>query len=222
MKKWSAVVLLLVLGLALGLRWPKLDQRPLHNDEAVNAVKFGELWQHGHYKYDPNEHHGPSLLYATWALQRLTFAPDFEHLSEERLRWVTVLFGVALIALLPLLADGLGRTGTIWAAAFTAASPAFVFYSRYFIHEMLLIFFAFLALVAGWRYWRSRKLGWILLAGAALGVMNATKETFIISLGAAAIAVAINQSWNRYIDASGSPIKAPSLNLWHLGAGLGV
>jgi uncharacterized protein (TIGR03663 family) len=133
-----------------------------------------------------------------------------------------VLFGLGLICLLPLITDGLGPPGAIWAAVFTATSPAFVFYSRYFIHEMLLVFFTFLALAAGWRYWRTRKLGWILLAGAAVGLMDATKETFIINLAAATIAVVLNQTWNRYIDATGPPLKAPRLELWHLAAGLGV
>ena len=126
----------------------------MHNDEAVHAIKFGKLWQHGGYKYDPNEHHGPSLYYAALALGRLTFGPDFDHYTEARLRWVTVLFGLGLILLLPLLTDGIGRQGAAWAGLFTAVSPAFVFYSRDFIHEMLLVFFAFLALVSGWRYWR--------------------------------------------------------------------
>src|SRR5262249_23539989 len=151
--------LLVALAVGVGLRWPRLDERPMHNDEAVNAIKFGELWQHGAYKYDPNEHHGPSLLYATAAVSRLTGAPDFKYFSDKRLRWVTVLFGLGLIGLLPLVIDGLGRSGTVWAAAFSASSPAFVFYSRYYIHEVLLVFFTFLALVAAWRYWRSRQLG---------------------------------------------------------------
>jgi len=154
------------LVLALAFRCPRLDERPMHNDEAVNAIKFGDLWQHGAYKYDPNEHHGPSLFYITLAIARLTSSPDFEHLSETKLRLVAVLFGVGLILLLPLVADGLGRKATIWAALFTAISPAMVFYSRYYIHEMLLVFFTFLALAASWRYWRSRKIGWALLAGA--------------------------------------------------------
>lgn len=220
MKRWLPVALLLALGVAAGLRWPKLDHRPMHNDEAVNAIKFGELSEHGHYRYDPDEHHGPSLLYSALAFARLTAAPDFANFSEQRLRWVTVLFGLGLICLLPLITDGLGRAGTAWAAVFTATSPAFVFYSRYFIHEMLLVFFTFLALVAGWRYWRSRKLGWMLLAGAALGLMDATKETFVITLAAAAIALVLNQTWNHYIDASGLPVKAPRLCLWHLAMGL--
>src|SRR5512133_1532018 len=88
---------------ALLLRLPALGERPMHNDEAVNAIKFGKLWEHGGYKYDPNEHHGPSLYYATALLGKLTGGPDFDHYSEARLRLVTVLFGLGLLLLLPLL-----------------------------------------------------------------------------------------------------------------------
>jgi uncharacterized protein (TIGR03663 family) len=213
-------VLLVAAVIALVLRLPALGLRPMHTDEAVNAIKFGQLWEHGAYKYDPNEHHGPSLFYATLALGRLTGAPDFKHYSERRLRLVTVLFGFGLVLLVPLLGDGLGTRGAGWAALFLAVSPAMVFYSRYFIHEMLLVFFTLLALAAGWRYWRSRKLGWILLAGGALGLMDATKETFVLTLGAAAVAVLVNQTWNRVLDASGPPVRAPRLNRAHLAAGL--
>src|SRR2546426_7940783 len=217
-----ALGLLVALGLGVALRCPRLDERPMHNDEAVNAIKFGRLWEQGEYQYDPNEHHGPTLFYATLAVARLTSSPDFEHLTETKLRLITVLFGVGLILLLPFIADGLGRKATIWAALFTAISPALVFYSRYYIHELLLVFFAFLALAAGWRYWRTRKIGWSFLAGAALGLMHATKETFAITLAAAALALGLNQVWNRWLDASGPPVRARRLNLWHLAAALGV
>lgn len=216
MNRSMLVLILVAIGFGLWLRCPCLDERPMHNDEAVNAVKFGGLWQHGGYKYDPEEHHGPSLYYATLVLGCLSGAPDIDHYSENRLRVVTVVFGIGLVLLLPLVADGLGRKGTVWAGLFTAVSPAFVFYSRYFIHEMLLVFFAFLALAAGWRYWRSRKLLWILLAGVAVGLMDATKETFVITLAAAGLALGLNQVWNRLLDASGEPVKARPLNLWHL------
>ena len=210
--------LLTAAGLALALRCPFLDQRPMHNDEAVNGIKFGELWTHGGYKYDPNEHHGPSLFYATLAVARLTSTPDFGHLSEVKLRLITVAFGLGLILLLPLVADGLGRNATVWAAVFTAISPAMVFYSQYYIHEMLLVFFTFLALAAGWRYWRSRNIGWALLAGVGLGLMHATKETFLITLAAAALALAGNHFWNRWVDAASPPIRPPRLNPGHVAA----
>jgi uncharacterized protein (TIGR03663 family) len=222
MKGRVIVAVFLASILALALRLPRLSERPMHNDEGVNAIKFRELWEHNSYKYDPTEFHGPSLYYATLVVERLTGAPTFEQFSEARLRMVTVLFGIGLILLVPLLIDGLGKTATIWAALLTAVSPAFVFYSRDYIHEMLLIFFTFLAIASGWRYWRTRKLAWALLAGTGVGLMWATKETFIITLGAAGIALAVNHFWNRNLDASGLPINARRLNLGHVAAAFGI
>ncbi len=222
MNRWTLAFLLLLSGVAVAIRLPFLDARPMHNDEGVNAYKFAQLWPKGSYKYDPNEHHGPTLIYATYAWTALTGAPPIERVTDSRLRMVTVLFGAALVLLLPLLSDALGRKATLWAALFTALSPAFVFYSRYYIHEMLLVFFTFLALGAGWRYWRTRKWGWALLAGAALGLMHATKETFVLTLGAAVVALVLNQIWNRRLDATGLPVHAPRLNLWLLAGGFGV
>ena len=152
----------------------------------------------------------------------LSRAPGFDHISEKRLRLLTVLFGDPSVLLLPLVVDGLGEKGTVWAACFTAVSPAMVFYSRYYIHEMLLAFFGLVGIAAGWRCWRSRKIGWALLAGSGLGLMHATKETFVISLAAGALALGLNHFWNRRFDASGVPVKAAPLKLAFLAAGLGI
>jgi uncharacterized protein (TIGR03663 family) len=221
MSRWLTLGVLLAIGVALALRCPRLGERPMHNDEGVNAVKFGALWEGKSYQYDPHEYHGPLLPYATLWLGKLTAAPDFSHYSESRLRAVTVLFGVSILLVLVLLRDALGINGVIWGAVFTAVSPALVFYSRYYIHETPLVFFNILALAAAWRYWRRRKIFWALLAGAAIGLMQATKETFVLSLVAAVAALAINHFWNRRWDASGMPVKAARLNYKHLLAALG-
>src|SRR5437763_11735099 len=113
MNRWLALGVLLAATVALGLRCPRLDIRPMHNDEAVNAIKFGQLWEHGTYQYDPHEFHGPALEYSTALFGLLSAAPDFNHFSEARLRSVTVLFGLGLIFLLMLLRDALGRTAVI-------------------------------------------------------------------------------------------------------------
>jgi uncharacterized protein (TIGR03663 family) len=221
MSRAVALGLLLAVALAFALRCPQPGARPMHNDEAVNALKFRDLWERGDYQYNPNEYHGPTLHYATLAWSKLTRAPDLVHFDEARLRFVTVLFGVGLILLLPLVADGLGRTATVWAGLLTAVSPAMVFYSRYFIHEMPLVFFTFLALAAGWRYSRNRKIGWALLAGAAIGLMQSTKETFVLALAAMAAALALNAIWTRWIEAP-PPGPAQKLNFKHATAAVGV
>ena len=96
MKLWMAFFFAAVLA-ALALRLPELGNRPMHNDEGVNAMKFGELWDRGEYRYDPTEHHGPTLHYFTAALCKITGAPDYKHLNEVRLRLATALAGVALL-----------------------------------------------------------------------------------------------------------------------------
>lgn len=197
--------LFLALLVALALRGPQLGIRPMHNDEAVNAIKFQSLWERGTYQYDPSEYHGPTLLYLTAAWAKLTRAPGFLQFDDARFRVLTVLFGIGLILLLPLIADGPGPRATACAALLTAISPAMVFYSRYYIHEMLLVFFTFLALAAAWRYTRSRRIAWALLAGAAIGLMQATKETFVLTLAAVLAALVLNRIWMRRFDTGNAP-----------------
>jgi uncharacterized protein (TIGR03663 family) len=184
MSRGLALGLLLACVVGLILRLPRLEQRPLHTDESVHAYKFLELWQQGTYRYDPDEYHGPSLYYATLPFVWASGARTPAALSEATLRLVPVAFGLGLILLLPLLADGLGRAATVWAGCFTAVSTAFVYYSRYYIHEMALVCFALLFGAALWRYWRQPGMGWAALAGLGLGLMHATKETVVFHLAA--------------------------------------
>ncbi len=98
-------------------------------------------------------------------------------------------FGAGLILLLLLLAPDLGSAEMLWAAALTAVSPAMVFYSRYYIHEMLLVFFTALTFFCFWRYANSGRAAWAVAGGIGLGLMCATKETFVFALAALALAV---------------------------------
>lgn len=193
MTKGLALWMLLAALLALGLRSVQLHSRPMHNDEAVNALKFRDLWDSSRYQYDPNEFHGPTLAYSTLLWEKLTFARDFARFTETRLRSLPVLFGVGLVLLLFLVSDALGRNATLAAAFLTALSPIMVYYSRDYIHETLFVFFIFLALAAGWRYSQSGKIAWILLAGAACGFSQATKETFVFNIAAIMGALLLNE-----------------------------
>ncbi len=199
--------LLLIIAVALAFRLPDLDRRPMHNDEGVNALKFRSLWDRNSYRYDPHEFHGPTLPYATLPSAWLNSSRDFNHFSEPAFRIVPVAFGVGLILLLILLADGLGRTETLCTGVLTALSPAMVYYSRYYIHEMLLVFFTALVLAAGWRYSRTGKIGWCLLIGAGLGFMQATKETFVFAAIALGAGLACNVAWEKRIEGRTAELK---------------
>jgi uncharacterized protein (TIGR03663 family) len=160
----------------------------MHGDEAIHAFKLGELLEEG-YRYDPNEYHGPTLNYLTLVPTWLSRVTKFTDLSETMLRIVPVFFGVLLILLLLLILDGLGRAGSVCAAVLTAVSPAMVYYSRYYIQEMLLVCFTFGVIVSGYRYAKNNNIGWVLLAGVFLGLMHATKETCIIAFGSMLLAL---------------------------------
>lgn len=191
MNRWLIPGLLLALILGAALRAPRLGERPMHTDESVHAYKFAALWDRGEYRYDPHEYHGPTLYYATLPLARSSGAANSDQLREATLRAVPLVFGLGLILLTALLADGLGRTGTLAAAGLTAVSPALVYFSRYYIHETLLVFFTALLGAALWRYSRRPGWGWAGLAGLALGLMHATKETFVFNVAALLAALAV-------------------------------
>jgi uncharacterized protein (TIGR03663 family) len=173
---------------ALWLRAHELSRRPMHHDEANQAVRCGIMLESGVYRYDPREHHGPILYYLTLPALRLTGAPDLASATETAFRIVPVLFGVGTILLLFLLRDALGRLGTFAAAALMAISPAMVYYSRFYIQETLLVFFTAAAIACVWRYSRRLSGLWALIGGAAAGMMHASKETCIINFFGIAVA----------------------------------
>jgi uncharacterized protein (TIGR03663 family) len=207
MNRWVGLGLLLIVAGAWALRGPQLDARPMHNDEAVNAIKIRDLWEQQRHAYDPDEYHGPTLHYATLPFVWLSGAQDFGKLTENTLRAVTVFFGLSFILLFWLMADGLGRAATMVAAVLAALSPAMVFYSRYFIHEMLLVCFTMLAIGAGWQYTKTRRPAWAALTGAGLGLMYATKETFVLAVAAMVFGLVLTAAWNRWRKDAPSDLK---------------
>jgi len=195
MNKWlpiAAFILILLAGIFL--RVPGLAERPMHHDEANQAYRFGTLLENGTYTYDADDHHGPTLYYLTLPVAWLTGAKSFAETTEITYRLVPVLFGLLLILFTPLLRSGIGSAAVLAAALLSATSPAMAYYSRFYIQEVSLVFFTFMAIAAGWL---SIKLGsrrWTVICGLSLGLMFATKETAIISY-AALLGAALLCTW---------------------------
>jgi len=206
-------VFLLIVAGGASLRVVHLDNRPMHCDEAVHAIMFGDLLEQGRYVYNPREYHGPSLCYLTLPIVRLQGMDRLTGVSEIDLRLLPAVFGVLLIALVWLLRNELGTPATLLAAVLTACSPGLVFYSRYYIQEMLLAAFTFGAVVALWRVnvvcrqghepngnaaWRQsgparagRIIAWLVVLGLCIGMMHASKETCVIAWFAIGLAAAM-------------------------------
>jgi len=197
---FSVLILLVAVG-ALAFRLPRLEQRPMHTDEAVHARKLGTLIEDGIYEYNPEEYHGPTIYYFSLPFVWLSGARTYAEIPNEvPLRIAPVVFGVGLILLLLLMRDGLGRGAMVCAAVLTAVSPAMVFYSRYYIQEILLVFFTFAAMGAAWRYTRTKRLWWALLSGACVGLMYASKETFVVACIAMFAGAGLAAAWTRHVD----------------------
>ena len=185
---WWVCLLLLALG-ALALRAPQLGERAMHVDEAVQAWKAGDLFEGRGYTFDPFEYHGPTLYYFVQPLLHLSGAKSFADSNEITYRLIPLAFGVGLFFLLPLVAPGLGRGAALCAGVLLAVSPAFAFFSRFFIQEMILVFFSFALIGCGWRWWRCPCMGWAVASGLCVGLMHATKETSVLNFMALALAL---------------------------------
>ncbi len=187
----AGALIVIALTAALALRAARLDVRPMHHDEANQAIKFGDLLERGEYRYDSRDHHGPTLYYLTLPSAWLGGQHTLASLDEVTLRRVPVMFGAATILLLPLVSAGIGRTAVAAAAILMALSPAMVFYSRMFIQEALLSCFTLAFVIAAGRVAMGGGRAWWVLAGVAAGLAAATKETSAIVLPAAMAACAV-------------------------------
>jgi predicted membrane-bound mannosyltransferase len=207
LRRWLPICVIALI--ALWLRTHDLAARPMHADEANQAVKFGQLLETGRYAFDPRDHHGPTLYYAAIPIAWLRGQHTLAELDETTVRLVPALFGTFAAVLLYLLASP-SRAGlrpappqtqnpeprtqnpeflALAAAAFVATSSPAVYYSRYFIQETLLATFVLAALVCAQRWWLTGRLRWAISAGACIGLAAATKITAPIFLLAAAIAL---------------------------------
>ncbi len=189
LQRW--LPLALIACFAFGLRVWDLDRRPMHADEANQAVKAGQLLEDRGYAFDPTDHHGPTLYYAVLPVAWLRGEHTLAQLTETTVRLVPAIAGTVAVVLLYLITLPLGTRTALLAAVFLTLSPPAVYYSRYFIQETLLLAFTLGAFFSGMQWWRNGRLGWALAAGACAGIMQATKASAPLFLLAALAGVAV-------------------------------
>ena len=209
MSKKAAFVglILLVVCAAIVFRVVRLDLRPMHHDEANQAVKFGDLLERGEYTYDPIEHHGPTLYYFSLPFAWVSTGKSFAAIDEGTLRLVPALFGAGIVLLLLLLKGGFSRSAIVFSGIFVAVSPLMVFYSRFYIQETLLVFFLLGVIASSWRYHVDRKWGWAAATVLFIGLAYATKETCIIAFVALFIGLLMARIFTKEPVDGKSPIS---------------
>src|SRR6478672_5954998 len=173
----------LVVGFAALLRFFLLGIKPPHFDEGINGWFVDQMVKNGFYKYDPTNYHGPLHFYILFVCQTLLGR------NIWALRLPVVLASIFSIHLTMKFEPFVGRNVSRLAALAMAISPGFVFYGRYSIHEVWLLIFSMLFILGLLGLWRRGTVDYLWCAGIGLTGMILTKETYIIHVGCAVIAV---------------------------------
>lgn len=173
---WWLIGCFVITAIAIFLRFFLLTLKPLHHDEGVNGHFLTRLFRDGVYQYDPANYHGPDLYYIS-----LAFSKVFG-LNTWSIRSSVAIFGVLTVILAFFLHRYIGKIGSLAAGLFLALSPGMVYISRYFIHEILFVFFTLSFVVAILYFIEKRKAGIFATAWMALLLLVCFLPTALSSL----------------------------------------
>ncbi len=165
-------IFFLILILAFILRFFLLDLKLLHHDEAIHSWFSYELLTKGSWIYDPS-YHGPFLYFVTAGMFALFGSSDLVA------RLLPSLFGFAIIPLVYCIyrIGYINKNQALIAALLIAISPDMVYFSRFLRHDIFMLFFTMLLLVAI-LYWfeRGTTRFAVLAAIAAAGALCCKEE----------------------------------------------
>ena len=177
------------------LRFWGLGDKPLHHDESLHAYFSLQLMQqnwaacfnqtpgYSCYTYDPLLH-GPFQFHAIALVYKISqLLGVYDHgVNTFTVRIPAATLGTVIVGLPYFLRDYLGKFGA-WIACFLlAVSPSLVYFSRFAREDIYMACFTLLMVVAAARYVRSRKVGWIVIGGAAFALAYATKEATFLTI----------------------------------------
>ena len=171
---WEAVLIAAVLALAVITRLWALGTRVMSHDESLHVYYAWRLASGEGYAHNPMMH-GPFLFEATALVNLFLGASDFTS------RLVPAILGIFIVVGVPrLLKPWLGRVGALITSALLLISPYVLYYSRYIRHDIQVIAWTLLLVVAILHYLHQQRERDLTLLTVALALMFATMEiTFI-------------------------------------------
>ena len=193
-RPWTIVALAALLRLLL------LGMKPPHFDEGINGWFVDQMLKNGYYRYDPTNYHGPLHFYVLFLSQTL-FGRNL-----WALRMPIVIMSTVCVWFMLKFEPFIGRNVSRWAALAMAVSPGFVFYGRYSIHEVWLVFFSMLFVYGLLGLRRAGTANYLWACGMGITGMILTKETYIIHFVCAAIAGLLCWVSNRISPVDDAPV----------------
>jgi uncharacterized protein (TIGR03663 family) len=173
---FERLFLLLFLA-AIILRFWQLDLKLLHHDEAIHSWFSYQLLTTGAWQYDPS-YHGPFLYFVTAGMFDLFGASDLVA------RLLPSLFGLLLIPLVYCIyrLGYISKNQTLLVSLFIAISPDMVYFSRFLRHDIFMLFFTFLLVVALLYYFERGQARFAVIAAIATAGALCCKEEMPVIL----------------------------------------
>lgn len=170
---WENGAWLVLVVVAVALRFFQLDAKPPHHDEAIHGHFAWELLHRHSYRYDPT-YHGPLQYFVLAGLFALFGESDFV------LRSYSAACGAALVLVPVLLRPLVGRGAALGMGWLLALSPSFLYFSRFARNDVPVALFTAVALAL---VWRQQQEGRNLLPWAAffLALHAVSKETIYVT-----------------------------------------
>ena len=173
---WESVAVIILALLTVFSRLINLGARVMSHDESLHVYYSWLLATGKGFVHNPMMH-GPFLFESTALMDFLFGANDFTA------RLVPVILGTAIVIMVPgLLRPWLGRAGSLVTSILLLISPFILYFSRYIRHDILVIAWVLLAVIAIFRYLENRRERDLILLTAALALMLATMEISFIYL----------------------------------------
>lgn len=173
---WESVIVAALAVVALFSRLWLLGARVMSHDESLHVYYSWLLATGKGFAHNPMMH-GPFLFESTALMDILFGANDFTS------RLVPVILGTIIAVIVPrLLKPWLGQTGALLTSVLLIISPFILYFSRYIRHDILVIAWVLLAVIAIFRYLQNREERELILLAAALALMLATMEISFIYL----------------------------------------
>jgi uncharacterized protein (TIGR03663 family) len=211
-------IFILIFLAAIILRFWQLDLKLLHHDEAIHSWFSYQLLTTNAWQYDPS-YHGPFLYFVTAGMFAAFGA------SDAVARLLPCLFGVLLVPLVYCIyrVGYINRNQTLIASLFIAISPNMVYFSRFLRHDIFMLFFTFLLLVALLYYFERGQARFAIIAAIATAGALCCKEEMpaILFIFASFFAIAIWQGklvlpprWKRDLIVGGLLVVALCCTLY--------
>jgi uncharacterized protein (TIGR03663 family) len=183
---WETTMVLALAGAALVSRLWMLGARVMSHDESLHVYYSWLLATGKGFTHNPMMH-GPFLFEATALMDIIFGASDFSS------RLVPAILGISIVIFVPqLLKPWLGRFGALGTSVFLLISPFVLYFSRYIRHDIQVIAWTLLAIIAILRYLADRNEHDLILLTVALALMLSTMEITFIYLAILASFLVLN------------------------------